>query len=373
MKRESSCRMSARRALAALVASGTALCAAAAGQAVTPRIPSPCEMRGPFPIMSVAYHRDGSVDYDTLVVEARYVDECGCPGVIWGQSDDAVDFLTLREKELSYEALAKGMQGRDIVLVFGCNGATADEMLACADAAQKVADRYPATKIALSARPPDDTRTQEDLERAWRRLGEVARRPCILQTFTPGKTPTPSVDLLVRLAKDYPAVFGYVKEESGGGDANERIARLNAAKPAIKNVFAARGGWSWLFQTRHFGAEGLISERCAFAPLLMKIWREMEKGERADQNRLTMGYALYRLMIDQRDFDNEPIKLRGYRLYFLQKAGVFKNRTSRIPVHPPGVVSKEWRLEEDVPLTDAQKRELDALYDAMMAFSAAMD
>ena len=81
-----------------------------------------------------------------------------------------------------------------------------------------------------------------------------------------------------------------------------------------------------------------------------------------------MGYALYRLMIDQRDFDDEPIKLRGYRLYFLQKAGVFKNRTSRIPVHPPGVVSKEWRLEEDVPLTDAQKRELDALYDAMMAF-----
>ncbi|MBQ4440162.1 MAG: hypothetical protein II909_03360 [Kiritimatiellae bacterium] len=331
-------------------------------------IPSPREIRGPFPILSVAYHKDGSVDYDTIVEEARYVDACGCPGVIWGQSDDAVDFLTLREKEQSYEALAKGMQGRNIVLVFGCNGATADEMLACVDAAQKAADRYPAAKIALSARPPDDTRTLEDLERAWRRLGETARRPCILQTFTPGKTPTPSVDLLVRLAVDYPDVFGYVKEESGGREVNDRIAMLNAAKPAIKNVFAARGGWSWLFQARQFGAEGLISERCGLAPLLAKIWREMEKGEKADQTRLTMGYALYRLMIDQRDFDDEPIKLRGYRLYFLQKAGVFKNRTSRIPVHPPGVVSKKWRLEEDVPLTDAQKRELDALYDAMMAF-----
>lgn len=93
-------RKSARRALVALVASGTALCAAAAGQAVTPRVPSPHEMKDPFPIMSVAYHRDGTVDYDTLVAEARYVDECGCPGVIWGQSDDAVDFLTLREKDV---------------------------------------------------------------------------------------------------------------------------------------------------------------------------------------------------------------------------------------------------------------------------------
>ena len=116
-------------------------------------VPSPREIRGPFPILSVAYHKDGSVDYDTIVEEARYVDACGCPGVIWGQSDDAVDFLTLREKELSYEALAKGMQGRGIVLVFGCNGATTEEMLACVDAAQKAADRYPATKIALSARP----------------------------------------------------------------------------------------------------------------------------------------------------------------------------------------------------------------------------
>ena len=100
----------------------------------------------------------------------------------------------------------------------------------------------------------------------------------------------------------------------------------------------------------------------------MKLWREMEKGKDADQLRLTMGYALYRLIIDQRDFDSETIKLRGYRLYFLQQAGVFRNRVSRIPVHPYGTVSKEWKLETDVPLTDAQKRELDYLYDAMMAF-----
>lgn len=331
-------------------------------------VPSPRDMRGPFPIMSIAYHEDGSVDYETLVREAQYVDECGCPGVIWCQSDDAVDFLTMEEKAKGYEAIAAGMQDRNAVLVFGCNGANAEEMLACVEAAEKVAARFPRTKIALSARSPDDTRTEEALESAWDRIGHLANRPCILQTYTPGKTPTPSVELLVRLANRHPSVFGYIKEESGGADVNERILRLNAAKPAIKNVFAARGGWAWLFQARQLGAEGLISERCAFAPILVKLWREMEKGKDADQHRLTMGYALYRLLIDQRDFDNEPIKLRGYRLYFLQKAGVFKNRVSRIPVHPYGTVSKEWKLETDVPLTEAQKNELDRLYAAMIAF-----
>ena len=349
-------------------AAGAAVLGIVLGGAASAAVPADEELCGPFPIMSIAYHADGSLDYETLVREAQYVDDCGCPGVIWCQSDDSVDFLTLEEKARSYEAIASGMQGRKAVLVFGCNGENADEMLACVDAAEAVAARHPLTKIALSARPPNDTRTQEDLERAWDLLGRRLKRPCILQTFTPGRTPTPSVELLVRLARRYPDVFGFVKEETGGADANERILQLNAAKPTIKNVFAARGGWSWLFQSRQLGANGLISERCAFAPLLSKLWREVKKGCDADQNRLTMGYALYRLLIDQRDFDNEPIKLRGYRLYFLQKAGIFKNRVSRVAVRPLTEMSKEWKLEKDVPLTDFQKKELDRLYEAMLAF-----
>ena len=36
-------------------------------------VPSPCQMKGPFPILSVPYHEDGSVDYGTMAAEAvRY-------------------------------------------------------------------------------------------------------------------------------------------------------------------------------------------------------------------------------------------------------------------------------------------------------------
>ena len=61
-------------------------------------VPTPQEMRGPFPIMSTPYHEDGSVDYAALAREAQWVDDCGCPGVIWCQSNDAIDLLTREEK-----------------------------------------------------------------------------------------------------------------------------------------------------------------------------------------------------------------------------------------------------------------------------------
>jgi len=53
-------------------------------------VPTPQDMRGPFPIMSTPYLEDGTVDYDVLANEAQWTDDSGCPGVIWCQSNDAI-------------------------------------------------------------------------------------------------------------------------------------------------------------------------------------------------------------------------------------------------------------------------------------------
>ena len=50
-------------------------------------------MRGPFPILSTPYHADGSVDYASLARGCVFTADGGCPGVIWCQSNDAVDLL----------------------------------------------------------------------------------------------------------------------------------------------------------------------------------------------------------------------------------------------------------------------------------------
>lgn len=330
--------------------------------------PEPRDMRGPFPIMSTPYCEDGALDYTALGRETRWVADCGCPGVIWCQSNDAVDLLSTEEKYRGFETCAAAVDGLDIVLALGANGTNTTEMLEIAQEIERIAERHPGSKIAMISRPPDDVRSQEEIEAAWDALGRVARRPVIFQTYGTDETPTPSVELIVRLAERHPHAFGYVKEEAAGWEANERMLKEREAKPAVKTVFSGWGGWQWLVQLRRCGSEGLVSERCAFAPILGEIWRRYERGERGLA--LTEAYAMYRLLIDQRNF---PEGLRGYSLYLLNKEGVFSNMVSRryvnMKVTEGGTfgTGREWKLDS-VVLNDIQKAELDSLYNEMKEF-----
>ena len=350
--------------------SNVLLLAALFVNALSAAVPSPREMRGPFPILSVPYFEDGSVDWDALAREVRWTADCGCPGVIWCQSNDSVDLLTTAEKFKGFEICATAAEGLDIVLAIGANGTNATEMLDIAAEIECVAERHPAAKIAMVSRPPDDTRSETELERAWDALGAVARRPVIFQTYCSYETPTPSVELMVRLARRHPHAFGYIKEEAAGNSANERMLLETTEKPAVKTVFSGWGGWQWLYQLRECGSEGLITERCAYAPILGEIWRRYERGERGAS--LTEAFAMYRLLIDQRNF---PAGLRGYSLYLLAKEGVFSTLVSRqyvnVKVTEGGSfgVGREWKLET-VELADSQKRELDRLLEEMKAFTS---
>ena len=331
-------------------------------------VPSAKEMRGPFPIMSIPYHEDGAVDYEVVAKEAQWVCDSGCPGVILGQSNDSVDLLTFEEKRKSYEAAAKALEGRDITLTFGANGTNTTEMLDVARMVEAVAARHPATRIAMISRPPDDVRSEAEIEAAWDALATVAKRPVIFQTYGTPETPTPSVELLVRLAKKHPDVFGYIKEEAAGNEANERMLAEGAARPAIKSVLAGWGGWQWLYQLRQCGCEGLVTERVAYLPLIMATWRARQAG---DWSAATRAYAMYRLLIDQRNFPGGG--LRDYSLYLLEKAGIFKNRVTRRYLKNKETeggsfgVGHEWKLDT-VEISPRQLKELDALYDEMLRF-----
>lgn len=326
-------------------------------------VPAAFEMRGPFPIMSTPYHEDGAVDYDGLARQARWIIECGSPGAIWCQSNDAVDLLTKEEKYRGFEVCAASFEGARTVLALGANGTNATEMLEIAAEIERVADRHPKTKLAVIVRPPDDVRSEMALETAWDSLGTVVRRPVIFQTFCSTNTPTPSVEMMVRLAKSHPKVFGFIKEEAAGNSANERMLLEHAARPAVKTVFAGWGGWQWLYQLRQCGCEGLITERVAYLPLLMRVWREYECGD--PDGKMTEAFALYRLLIDQRNFPGGG--LRDYSLYFLEKEGIFRNRVSRRYADATETeggsfgTAKTWKLDS-VEISDRQKHELDLLF-----------
>jgi len=334
-------------------------------------------LRGPFPIMTMAYHADGGVDYDSLVREARFVADSGCPGVIWCQSNDAVDLLTFEEKKRGYAALAEALQGREIMLTLGCNGVDRAQMLREAAAVEEVAAKYPKTNIAIISRPPDTGKTLEDIRAYYEALAQVAKRPVIIQTWVNKTCPAPTVELLVELAKRHPAIYGYIKEESEGDKANDRMVAENKAKPAIHTVFSAWGGWQWLYQSRRCGSEGLITERCAYAPLLAYIWRQMEKGD--PESRLTEAFAFYRLLIDQRGFPRGD--MGGYALHYFKRLGIFtttwRRQYKKAKVETQGTVAEgddahSWTLV-DLKLSSAQIAELDRCYDDMQRYLARVD
>ena len=337
-----------------------------AANAVVPPVE---RMKGPFVIASTPYCEDGAVDYDALVAEAKYMDASGCTGVIWPQSNDSIDLLTHEEKFEGVRRLTTVAKDfRNAVLTIGISGTNTAEMLELAAGAERIVGESPAP-IAFAARPPTDGTTEVEVREYYEALGRVAKRPVIIQTFVSDACPAPSVEFLRELSERFPKVYGYIKEESEGQRANERQAAERGMKPPVKTVFSAWGGWQWLYQFRQCGTEGLVSERPAYAPLVSRIWSLMKNGD--PDGRLMETYAVYRYMIDQRAIPGGS--LRGYSLYYLKKLGIFKTTLSRTylksKVTESGTFGEghEWKLE-DLSLTDAQRAELDANFEAMSRF-----
>jgi dihydrodipicolinate synthase/N-acetylneuraminate lyase len=313
-------------------AHGAAPAAGAAG--ADPRI------RGPFPILTTPFTASGAVDFDALAAAARFVDWGGCPGMIWPQSGDSVDLLTNEEKLQGMEVLAKASRGLRTALCLGVQGKDTAEMLMFARHAEKLAP------AAIISRPPDSGKTDNDLREYWRALAAVAQRPVILQT-TGGvayKGQAPSVRLLIELAREFPH-FGYVKEEAAPIAA--RVHDLAAARPPIRRVFSAHGGFGWLHESR-LGAEGLITERAVYADVLTRIWELLQSG--ADPAALRDAYSKFLLMANLAE--NLPGgTFRGVQLYLWNKRGVFKTMVSRhygragaIPASPK---VSELKLSDD--------------------------
>ncbi len=314
-----------------------------------PGAPEPGLLRGVFPILSVPYHEDGSVDCATVVREAEFVVGKGVKGFIWAQSNDAIDLLSVEERKKSFGFLAEAFSGRDVAVVLGCQGRDTADMAALARHVELLAGKYPRTKLAIASRPPHDARTQEDIRRYYVALAKIAKRPVIIQTYTSEKVPIPDTSLLIGLSREFPSVYGWIKEETGGEDANARMAAQTSA-PEIKTVFSAWGSYGWLDQYRRFGTGGLVSERAAYAECLAKIWSALECGDHKRANSL---FAAYLFMMNLKETVPGG-HLRGFNLYVLKKCGIFKNFVSREYVEKDDISGK-WKLGRRVFSPDEVK------------------
>ena len=312
-------------------------------------------IQGPFLILSTPFTSSGDVDFDALAKSACYMDWCGCPGMIWPQSGDSVDLLTTEEKLKGMEVLAKTARKlKTTALCLGVQGKDTAEMLMFAEHVEKLAPP------AIISRPPDSGKTEDDMRQYWHALASVTKRPVFIQT-TGGvayRGPTPSVELLTELGKDFPN-FGYVKEEAGNVIA--RMRSLLAAKPPIRRVFGARGGFGWLYELR-LGAEGLITERAIYADVLTRIWELHKSGSNPDEMR--DAYSKFLLMINLGK--THPGDLRGYQLYLWKKRGVFQTMVSRQYGPKRSIPAKP--IYSELELSDEEIAEIEFRFEALKPY-----
>lgn len=306
------------------------------------------KVRGPFPILSTPFTESGEVDYDVLAKEAKFASWGGCSGMIWPQSADSVDLLTMDEKLKGMEVLAETTRGLPTSLCLGVQGKDTEEMLTFAEHAEKLKPE------AIISRPPDSGKTEDDLRQYWKALAAVATRPVILQT-TGGRTykgPLPTPQLMIDLAKEFPH-FGYIKEEAGNVIARMKVSL--AARPPVRRVFSARGGMHWLEESR-LGSEGVITERAAYADVLTKIFELQQSGE--DPEMLKDVFDKFIQMVKAVSGD-----LRGVNLYIWQKRGVFKNLVSRH--YGPGNSMPKTPIVKAAKYSDAQIEKTEKRFEAL--------
>jgi dihydrodipicolinate synthase/N-acetylneuraminate lyase len=292
---------------------------------------------------------DARLDIDVLVHEAEYVAGCGVGGIIWPPASEVMGNLSAEEYETGLRVLAEwaaSVASPQIVAV--CPGRDSAEALERARTVQRIADETGA-RMGFLARMPDDAADQAAIEAHYRVLAGVVRMPVIIQTFNDGKSPQPDVEILARLARDYPAIYGYVKEESPGGKVNARMAEL-LKHAEIHTVFSGFGGKAWMFQGTKIGSDGVISQRPAYAGLFARVYTLMKEGRQSDDPELADTYAKYLYMCNLGDtFGDTDDTMRGPHLYVLQKLGVFRNRLTR---DGSGVLT-------DYAMSDAEKREVE--------------
>ena len=323
-------------------------------------------LRGPFPLLVTPWTADAKLDVPTLVKEAEFVNRCGAGGVIWPSAAEVLGNLSMDEYRRGLDALAARAARPDFKarLTAVCPGRSSAEALTRARLVNELQKKHN-VEMALLARPPDNATNETAIVAHYRALGEVAECPVIIQTYN-GKSPQQSVASIVALAKEFPQVYGWVKEESPGG-VNGRMAELVAAKPAIKTVFSGWGAKGWLYQGRRIGTEGVVTQRAPYADLLVYIWKRIENGD-ADHT-LTDAYSKLLLMYNIGDtFGKGSDDMRGPHLYVLQRRGIFTNRLTRVKAKgAKDGKDKKWEMK-DVPLSDLEKAEIDARLEALKPY-----
>jgi dihydrodipicolinate synthase/N-acetylneuraminate lyase len=161
--------------------------------------------------------------------------------------------------------------------------------------------------------------TEEGYHAYFAALASAVRRPVVLQTSIPGfrGAMTPSVDLILRLTREFPNI-AYVKEES-----SPLVARMKEEvrhHDQFKGVFGASGGDGLLYEMR-LGLDGEMTGQGAYGDVMVAVFDRYKQGRKEEASD-----AFAKLLL----MKNCEQKIPGTQRYVFVKRGVFKSAAVRV-------------------------------------------
>jgi len=261
--------------------------------------------------MATPFTEANEVDYEDLAREVDFLVRCGVHGMVWPQLASEYPRLSKQERMRGMEVLAKAAQSKRPALVLGVQGpnvAAAMEYLKHAE--QLGCD-------ALIAIPPSEAKSPDDYHHYYAMLAGATSKPLFIQTTGGAREITPSVEMLAKLAREFPNL-GHVKEEVQ--PVIERMQELARHRPAVRSLFSGGGGRGMIYEMR-LGMDGTMPG-APYSDVYVAVWDAWQSGKKEKAREI---FAALQLMLNVEQF------VPRARMYIMKKRGVFKTTVSRYP------------------------------------------
>ena len=233
----------------------------------------PDQLRGIFGILVTPFDKSGEVDEDSLRSEVRFCADAGAHGLVWPVSSSEFQMLSNDERRCGAEVIAdelkklpEACRPRFVVGTAGVNARDAADL--SRHAGSVGAD-------GVVAMPPfASSISTREVPSYYRCVAEATSLPIVVQNQSGPLGNVMSADLIVRMAKEMPAIQ-YVKEESG--ICTHMISSLvEAGSGVLKGVFGGSGG-NYLVQEMMRGSCGMMSA-CHLVDIQVKVWDLFHQG-----------------------------------------------------------------------------------------------
>ena len=266
-------------------------------------------LRGVFPIMATPFTAEGTVDFEDLENETRWLDRCGVQGLVWPQLASEYMTLSKAERLRGMEVIARAARNRKPAVVLGVQGPNTAAALEYVEKAESLAPD------ALIAIPPTEAQTPADFVSYYQAIARAARRPVFIQTTGGTRGVEFPVASILALAREFENLR-YVKEEFE--PVIPRMQELARHRDVIRSVFSGNHGRAMLYEMA-LGFDGTMPG-AAYADVHAQVWSLYQAGQR-ERARDVFSRLLLMMNVEQ--------QIPGVRRYIMKKRGVFKTTASR--------------------------------------------